>query len=90
MICGKIIFQTKEEAGVSLTRMNEQKRKGKAKRQPHMVYFCNDCNGYHLSSRRKKNFKKNRTFESHSTIDRQLEQVRKSGNETLKIRNFTI
>ena len=90
MICGKIIFDTKEEAGLSLIRMNEQKRKGKAKRQPRLVYFCTECNGYHLSSKRKKNYSKTRTFEQHTFQEKQQREVRKSGNKTLKIRNYTI
>lgn len=90
MICGKIIFQTKEEAGLSLIRMNEQKRNSTKNRQPHLVYFCSDCGGYHLSSKRKKNFKKNRTFETHTYEESKLEQVRKSGSKMLKIKKFTV
>lgn len=90
MICGKIIFHTKEEAGLSLIRMNEQKRKNKAKRQPHIVYYCNDCSGFHLSSKRKKNFGKSNTYETHTTDEMQKTQLKKSGSKMLKIKKFTL
>lgn len=90
MICGKIIFQTKEEAGLSLIRMNEQKRKNKAKRQPHIVYYCTDCNGFHLSSKRRKKFGKTHTTETHTSDEMQKIQLKKSGSKILRIKKFTL
>jgi hypothetical protein len=89
MICGKIIFQTKEEAGMTLIRMNEQKRKNKSNRQPHKVYYCDDCDGFHLSSKRKKEFGKSHTIETHVTNEMRKKQVKKSGSKILKIKNYT-
>src|SRR5258708_6036972 len=90
MICGKIIFKTKEEAGSSLSGMNEDNTKGRAKRQPHQIYYCSECDGFHLTSKRKKSFDRNTTFESNLTRKIQVENERKSGNKMLKIRNFNI
>ena len=61
MICGKTIYISKLEASKSIAGLSSDKRKKRTKDKPNQVYFCNDCDGWHVASssknKRKHDFK---------------------------------
>lgn len=86
MICGKIIYKSQSDAKQVIAGVNADKRPNKVINKPHVAYFCEDCNGWHVASRSK------RRYFRHNT-----EQIRtiKNGkkihpqDQVLKIRNYT-
>jgi hypothetical protein len=88
MICGKIIFQSKSDAKDHIDGLNlHKKRPGQSKNRLNTIYFCNDCNGWHLAS---KSFKRSDKYKS-DTVNSSILPTKSifDSNKILKIKNFT-
>ena len=84
MICGKHIYRTRAEATATLDGVNADKRPTRANNQPKYTYYCEDCNGWHATSKHKAkpHVPKNQSKDFSKPI-----KPRKPGS--LIIRNFT-
>lgn len=85
MICGKIIFKTKNEAANAIAGMQSDTRPTKANRKPQNTYWCAECQGYHIHSKQKKKRYKVKS----ESLDTRGEKKFKYAPEKLIIRNFT-
>lgn len=69
MICGKEIYKSKSEAKAAIQGLHA-KRKG-GNNRPICVYFCDECQGFHVASKRKKkrpkSYRKELEGEFHAT-----------------------
>lgn len=56
MICGKQIFKSKTDGAKHLSGVNGDNRPSRKgdKNRLSVVYYCNDCNGWHVSSKSEK------------------------------------
>lgn len=88
MICGKQIFTSRSEARNAISGANRDTRPGRgSKNRLASAYFCNDCNGWHVTSkvfRMKKVTKK----EEVETV-KKSNKKRNKGHGFLIIRNYT-
>lgn len=84
MICGKTIYPTREDAANAMAGFNSSIR---AKSKLKGSYFCNDCEGWHVSSGYKQSKKKRIPFivsENVNSAQKQYKkQVNKSGTKNL-------
>lgn len=86
MICGKIIYSSQSEAKKVLAGVNGDKRPTTVNSKPHVAYYCDACEGWHVASRSKRKFTKSRTEQ---IITIKAGQKAHPQDQTLKIRDFT-
>lgn len=65
MICGKVVYQSRQEAMDAVIGMNTDNRINRSAQQPGKCYFCSNCGGWHLftegKSKKHKNNKRRKT-----------------------------
>lgn len=64
MICGKQIYTSQEEVHRVISGHNSNRKRKNAQQKLVGSYFCNDCKGWHVHTKRKakkKGFKQNQT-----------------------------
>lgn len=72
MICGKIIYPSKTEAKEAMRGKFNFTRVGESKKKCGFVYYCKDCEGWHLatSGKKKKRNRKDKSETDTRHIDR--------------------
>lgn len=89
MICGKVIYQSKTAANKALKGANKDRRPGQSVNRLNTVYFCNDCEGWHLASKCKRFGSKTKSTELKTDPKELHPQVMKRERATLIIRNYS-
>ena len=89
MICDKTIYLTKAEAQKAIKGLQKDKRKRAPKKKVQKVYWCEPCNGYHITSHtaRKNRGKFTNTEDLHIFVDKENKDRRE--HRPLIIQNFT-
>ena len=82
MICGKEIYRSREEARLVISAVNKRGCNDRLNR----VYFCPDCEGYHVSSRQKKKLKRKKLIQQGSKNGLPNKSKFSEKNSILKIR----
>lgn len=88
MSCGKIKYNTQEEAKTAIGGINGDKRYRRSKRQPKGTYFCDACGAWHLYTPKRKTSIITKTQEL-NVSDSKPKSVTSHHNQILKIKNFT-
>lgn len=57
MICGKQVFISMKDAVAAINGSHKDKRKSKSNKRPSKTYFCEICNGWHLTSQEQRRSK---------------------------------
>jgi uncharacterized protein YlaI len=87
-MCEKVSYPTREEAIAAVCGLQERKGKlSKSKRQPSKTYYCIDCQGWHISTKKRRRF--NKTFKRSIHGFKMLNDKPKEKNEILLIHNYT-
>lgn len=66
MICGKTIYESQEAASRTMAGHNRKAHAEKQKLKG--SYFCKDCNGWHVHTRRKKRSRSGESWKEHRTL----------------------
>lgn len=97
MICGKRIYNSRQEAVQAITGFHHDKRNSRSKIQPNAAYYCQECDGWHLTSGEQKRPKmvapKSNNTEVHSIDKNKKNFEKRTGHKSLVIHtrlNFKI
>ncbi len=86
VMCGKVIYPTRKEAKDAIVGQNKD-RGHRSNNQPKFIYFCSGCDGWHVSSAKKKRAGKRQTEETYSKV--QEDRIASGRNKVLHIRDYT-
>jgi hypothetical protein len=86
MICGKIIYPSREVAESAVRGIKKDKRPNASKKKPVTAYYCKACRGFHLTTNKQR--LKVKTQHSHDIVTR-LNRLCPEQQKSLRITDFT-
>lgn len=85
MICGKVIYPSRETAEDAVRGIKKDKRPYASKKKPVTAYYCKACRGFHLTSNKQK--LKVKTTTSHDIVTK--EHASPHSQRALRIIDYT-
>lgn len=86
--CDKQSFASRQDATYAMVGMQGDKSR-RSKKQPRAVYFCDGCQAWHITSKKKKNYPVVTTSETKFKKGVDRVNANNNGQKTLVIKNFT-